>query len=132
MSYPRILLCLSCVLVLSGCGKSDSANDQYGADAALLAAKDNGVAALTKRLHENLRLENDVVIVDGPIVSGAVTMSKNSPWSAACGDGLAINIGKGEIDLIASTVQIDDAKCAYLTKRLGSETQAIIDGKKRR
>ncbi len=69
------------------------------------------------------------MIVDGPIVSGAAAMSRTSPWSASCGDGLSINIGKGEIDLIANSVQIDDAKCAYLTKQLGIQVQAIVDGR---
>ena len=128
MSCSRIALCMLLVAALSACGKADNPDDQYGAAATLLAAKDDGAGVLTKRLRENLRVENGVVIVDGPIVTGAVTLSKNSTWSVSCGEGLAINIGKGEIDLFPVALQINDTQCARLTKRLGIEVQAIIDG----
>ena len=128
MSSSRAILCLLPVVFLSGCGKSDSANQEYADAAAILAARDHGTAALTKSLHENLRVERGVVIVDGPIVAGAVTLSRNTAWSVSCGDGVAVNIGKGEIDLIPTTLEIDDVRCAYLTKRLGIEVQAILDG----
>jgi len=135
MSHSRIALCLSLMAALTACGKTGSGGDaedtdqQYGAAATLLASKDNGAAQLTKSLRENLRLENGVVIVDGPIVSGAVTLSRNSAWSVSCGEGLAVNIGKGEIDLLPVALQINDTQCARLTKRLGIEVQAIIDGR---
>src|SRR5690242_16908488 len=123
------MLCLLAVAALTGCGKSDSANQEYADAASVLAAKDYGAAALTKSLRQNLRVEQGVLVVDGPIVSGAVTLSKNSPWSVSCGDGIAINIGKGEIDLIPTTLEIGDAQCAFLTKRLGVAVQAILDGR---
>jgi hypothetical protein len=129
MPCSRIAVCLSLVAALTACGKTDDTNRQYGEAATLLANKDGGGAALTKSLRENLRVENGVVIVDGPIVNGAVTLSRNSPWSVSCGQGLAVNIGKGEIDLLPIAIQINDAQCAGLTKRLGIEVQAIIDGK---
>jgi len=132
MSCSRIALSMLLVAALSACGKADNPDnpdDQYGAAAALLASKDNGAAVLTKRLRENLRLENGVVIVDGPIVTGAVTLSRNSTWSVSCGEGLAINVGKGEINLFPVALQINDIQCARLTKRLGIEVQAIIDGR---
>lgn len=128
MSFLRPLLCLMLVAALTGCGKSDSANQEYADAATILAAKDHGAAVLTKSLRENLRIEDGVVIVDGPIVSGAVTLSKNTAWSVSCGDGITINIGKGEIDLIPTTLAIDDVRCAYLTKRLGVAVQKILDG----
>ncbi len=128
MFLTRAGLCLLGCFTLSACGKTDSANEEYGAAAAVLAQKDHGAASLAKSLRENLRVENGVVIVDGPIVDGAVTLSKDSPWSVSCGDGIAVNIGKGEIDLIPTTLSIDDPRCAYLTKRLGIEVQAILDG----
>ncbi|HVU19695.1 MAG TPA: hypothetical protein VHE09_03120 [Rhizomicrobium sp.] len=129
MSSSRAILCLPLVAVLAGCGKSDSANQEYADAAVILAAKDHGAAVLTKSLRENLRVENGVVIVDGPIVSGAVTLSKNTAWSVSCGDGITVSIGKGEIDLIPPTLSIDDSRCAYLTKRLGVAVQDVIDGK---
>jgi len=131
MSRSRIALCMLLAAALSACGKADTADDQYGAAATLLASKDYGAAALTKRLRENMRVENGVVIVDGPIVTGAVTLSRNSTWSVSCGEGLAINIGKGEIDLFPVALQINDTQCARLTKQLGVEVQAIIDGRAR-
>ncbi|HTT84071.1 MAG TPA: hypothetical protein VMF67_11360 [Rhizomicrobium sp.] len=135
MSHARIVMCLSLAMALSACGKggnvgSDEDTDaQYGAASAILASKDSGAAALTKSLHENLKVENGILIVDGPIVPGAVVQSKNSPWSVSCGEGLAVDVGKGEIDLIPVTVQISEDKCALLTRKLGSEVQTIVDGK---
>jgi len=129
MFRPQIFLFLSLAAVLSGCGKPADTDAQYGAASAMLAAKDNGAAALIKSLHENLKGKNGILIVDGPIVPGAVVQSKNSPWSVSCGEGLVVNVGKGEIDLVPVTVQIGEDKCAALTQRLGIEVQAIIDGK---
>jgi hypothetical protein len=132
MSHARAIVLIVCAAALTACGKTGDGEDtdaQYGAAATLLASKDNGLATLIKRLHENLRVESGVVIVDGPIVPGAVVQSKNSSWSVSCGEGLTINVGKGEIDLLPAALQITETQCAHLTKRLGIEVQAIIDNR---
>ena len=129
MSYAKGFLCIFFATLLTACGKGDTTANLYTQDMLLLAGKDQGVAALVKRLRENLRIEHNVIVIDGPLVTGAVTLSRNSPWSVSCGEGLSVDFGKGQIQLVYIMVPIDDSRCAFMTRRLGQEVQAIIDGK---
>ena len=131
MAYTKGLLCISCAMLLTACGKFDKSDAMYTADAAVLAGTEQGAPGLEKRLRENLRVERNVIVVDGPRVNGAVALSKNSPWSVSCGEGISVDFMKGGIELVSVMVPIDDSRCAFLTRRLGEEVQAIIDGKGR-
>lgn len=128
MQYAKALLCIFAGTMLTACGKLDTAGTDYTADAGVLAGPGQGVSVLLKRLRENLRTERNVIVVDGPRVTGAVTLSRNSPWSVSCGEGLTVDFGKGEIVLITGMLPIDDSRCAFLSRRMGQEVQAIIDG----
>ena len=94
MQHAKCLLCIVLLPLLAGCGQSDSAQAMFQDGAAVLSGPGQGIPVLSKRLRENLRVEGNVVIVDGPLVTGAVTVSKNSPWSVSCGEGIAVDFGK--------------------------------------
>jgi len=128
MEYGKGLLCIFAAKFLTACGKLDKSDATYREDAAALSSAGQGASALVKRLRENLRIENNVIVVDGPRVTGTVTLSRNSPWSVSCGEGITVDFEKGEIGLVSVLFPIDDSRCAFLTRKLGQEVQAIIDG----
>jgi len=128
MAYAKGFLCIACASFLTACNSSDVTSTKYTEDLAVMAAKDQGVATLLTRLRQNLRVQNNAIVVDGPLVIGAVTLSKNSTWAVSCGDGLVVDFSKGQIQLVFKMVTIDDSRCAFLTGRVGEEVQRVIDG----
>jgi hypothetical protein len=131
MAYAKGFLCIACASFLTACNSADTTSTRYTEDLAVMAAKDQGVAVLLTRVRENLRVQNNVIVVDGPLVIGAVTLSKNSTWAVSCGEGLVVDFSKGQINLVFPMVTIDDSRCAFLTRRVGEEVQRIIDGQPR-
>ena len=129
MAYAKGFLCIACVSFLTACNRGDITSTRYTGDLAVLATKDQGVAVLLTRLRDNLRVQNNAIVVDGPLVIGAVTLSKNSTWAVSCGDGLIVDFSKGQIQLVFTMVTIDDSRCAFLTGKVGEEVQRIIDGR---
>jgi hypothetical protein len=131
MSYAKSLLCIAFATFLTGCGNGDVTGKRYSEDLAVLEAKDQGVTILLKRLRENLRIEHNVIVIDGPLVNGAVALSKNSQWAISCGEGLSVDFGTNQIPLVFTLIPIDDSRCAYLTRVVGEDVQRIIEGQNR-
>lgn len=124
-SFAAILLC---VLGLIGCDASDNtdqADKQYSADAALVSNPERGIPVLIARLRESASLADNAIVLAGPLVPGSATVSKNSPWTIACGNGVTIYFERAEIDLVSAMVSVTDSQCAKINRRLAIELRAF-------
>jgi hypothetical protein len=104
-------------------------------DKALLQDEDKAIAELQRRLHDQVRYRDGLLVITDRTSSGVTVMPATVMWSVDCSDtGLAVTFGSGsgETDnglvLQLTSAAINDDKCARLAPALGAAVLAITKG----
>jgi hypothetical protein len=108
------------------------------ADADLMLDIGRAGIELERRLSENVRTQDGIVIIHSPATGRFMSqmLSPNTPWVLSCGVGISIVFGSSvggdasstsndaEVRLAYNTV--DESACATLGPRLGKRLNAIF------
>jgi hypothetical protein len=104
-------------------------------DKALLQDEDKAIAELQRRLRDQVRYRDGLLVIVDRTSSGVTVMPATVMWSVDCSDtGLAVTFGSGsgETDnglvLQLTSAAINDDKCARLAPALGAAVLAITKG----
>jgi hypothetical protein len=104
-------------------------------DAALLQDEAKAIAELQRRLHDQVRYRDGLLIIVDRTSSGVTVMPATVMWSVDCSDtGLAVTFGAGTGDtenglaLQLTSAAINDDKCTRLAPALGEAVLAITKG----
>lgn len=128
MTYTKHLLLGFAAISLGACepsGKVDQTQTE-SADTDLLQNAARALPILANRLHQNVKLEGDVIVVAGSRANGFFAVSKNTPWTVTCGSGVSVNFDKAQVDLVSTRISVDDKECATLTVQTASAVRAVI------
>jgi hypothetical protein len=145
MSKSMMSLLLPICLVLGACDEGATTSkqpsvlqNQMKADADLMLDIGRAGTELERRLSENVRAQDGIVIIHGPVIGQFMSqvLSTNTPWILSCGVGISIVFGSSvsghegstsndvEVRLAYNTV--DESACATLGPRLGKRLNAIF------
>jgi len=128
MMYTKHFLLSFAAIYLGACepsGKVDQTQTE-SADTDRLQNAARALPILTGRLHQNVKLEGDIIVVTGSRANGFFAMSKNTPWTVTCGSGVSVSFDKAQVDLVSTRISVDDRQCATLTVQTASAVRAVI------
>ena len=108
------------------------------ADADLMLDIGRAGAELERRLSDNVRAQDGIVIIHGPVIGQYMSqvISSNTSWILSCGIGITIVFGSsvsGDSTSVSNDVEVrlayntvSESDCATLGPRLGKRLNAIF------
>jgi len=132
--------------VLGACDEGETTSkqpselqNQMKADADLMLDIGRAGAELERRLSDNVRAQDGIVIIHGPVIGQYMSqvISSNTSWILSCGIGITIVFGSsvsGDSTSVSNDVEVrlayntvSESDCATLGPRLGSR-DSIVSG----
>jgi hypothetical protein len=104
-------------------------------DTTLLQDEDKATAELQRRLRDQVRYRNGLLVITDRSSTGVTVMPATIIWGVDCGDtGLSVTFGSGGGDtdnglvLQLTSVAISDDKCMRIAPAIGETVLAITKG----
>jgi hypothetical protein len=130
---------------LSACGEGEAPSkqpselqNQMKVDADLMLDIGRAGTELERRLSENVRAQDGIVIIHSPVTGKFMSqvLSANTPWVLSCGAGISIVFGSSvsgyegttsnDVEVNLAYNIVDENGCAALGPRLGKRLNAIF------
>jgi hypothetical protein len=104
-------------------------------DTTLLQDEEKATAELQRRLRDQVRYRNGLLVITDRASTGVTVMPATIPWGVDCSEtGLAVTFGTGGGDtdnglvLQLTSVSISDDKCLRIAPAIGETVLAIAKG----